>query len=266
MFSKSIVLVALLLVCASSSDDPSTSMAGVVELTTASFRKIVPKKDYLVEFYASWCGWCKRLVPVWEELGRRIGTEHPTVGIAKYDATKLESDDHKATYAVRGFPTILLIKRSGEVVRYSEDRTTEDIIAWLQDQTGAVFPSLSLEDGESIAPSPVVALTPKNFDAVVGDPEKTVFIKFFAPWCGHCIRMADTWKGLAQSLTDVSDVVIAELDAVAHSDQAQLYHVNDFPTLKLFTKTDKSGQVSYRGARDVVAFTTFLKEHGVNIP
>eukprot|EP00760_Papus_ankaliazontas_P025307 PhM_4_TR2629/c0_g1_i1/m.64306/K09584/PDIA6, TXNDC7; protein disulfide-isomerase A6 len=114
----------------------------------------------------------------------------------------------------------------------------------------------AMADGE------VVILTPDNFDAIVKDSNKHVFVKFFAPWCGHCVRMADAWKELAANVKDNSDVVIAELDAAAHSSTASAYGVRGFPTLKLFTKADKSGDVSYRGARDTSSFTAFLKENG----
>ncbi len=43
-------------------------------------------QDVLVEFYAPWCGHCKRLVPVYDSLGEHF-KEKPTVVIAKVDAT-----------------------------------------------------------------------------------------------------------------------------------------------------------------------------------
>ena len=51
-------------------------------------------------------------------------------------------------------------------------------------------------------------LTGDTFDAAIAAKEMT-FVKFFAPWCGHCKAMAATWEQLAQV---VPDAQIAEVD------------------------------------------------------
>jgi protein disulfide-isomerase-like protein len=109
----------------------------------------------------------------------------------------------------------------------------------------------------AVCTAAVVKLTPENFDAVVNDESKHVFVKFFAPWCGHCVRMAPAWEELASSNTN-SDVVIAELDAAAHGDVASRQGVRGFPTIKFFSKTNKGG-INYQGARDVASFQKFLE-------
>lgn len=109
----------------------------------------------------------------------------------------------------------------------------------------------------TVALASVVKLDNSNFDAIVLDANKHVFVKFFAPWCGHCTRMAPAWEELAKAETK-EDVVIAELDADANRDAAQRHGIRGFPTIKLFTKTDKAGK-AYQGARDGPSLTAFLK-------
>lgn len=103
----------------------------------------------------------------------------------------------------------------------------------------------------------VVKLDNSNFDAIVMDSNKNVFVKFFAPWCGHCTRMAPAWEELAKAETK-DDVIIAELDADANREAAQKHGIRGFPTIKLFTKNDKSGK-PYQGARDQSSLANFLK-------
>lgn len=58
-------------------------------------------KDTLIEFYAPWCGHCKKLQPVYDELGQKLADED--VAIVKMDAT---ANDVPPTFEVRGFPTL----------------------------------------------------------------------------------------------------------------------------------------------------------------
>ena len=101
----------------------------------------------------------------------------------------------------------------------------------------------------------IVTLTSANFDSIVKDETKDVFVKFYAPWCGHCVRMQPAWEALSEANTGA---VIAEIDVTLNEDVAEKNQVEGFPTIKLFTKADKSGK-EYNGGRDVASLTAFVK-------
>ena len=56
-------------------------------------------------------------------------------------------------------------------------------------------------------------LTKDNFeDSVQG---KNAFVKFFAPWCGHCKSMKPAWDELAEIYSASSSVLIGDVDCTA---------------------------------------------------
>lgn len=84
----------------------------VLQITDASFEEVVLKSDkpVLVDFWATWCGPCRMLGPVIEE----IATEYEgRVVVGKVDVDS--NQDYAAKYGVRNIPTVLVFK-NGEVV------------------------------------------------------------------------------------------------------------------------------------------------------
>lgn len=100
----------------------------------------------------------------------------------------------------------------------------------------------------------VEVLTDENFDEKV--KSGVWFIKFFAPWCGHCKRMANDWKKLAEVSNGLYHV--AEVDCTVNTKTANKFGIRGFPTIKLLE--GEFAPVEYRGGRDVASWTKFLKE------
>ncbi len=77
------------------------------EVNDAGFEKEVLKSDVpvLVDFWAPWCGPCRMVAPIVEELSGEYD--------GKMTFTKLNTDDNPniaAKYGIRSIPTILLFK------------------------------------------------------------------------------------------------------------------------------------------------------------
>ena len=93
----------------------------------------------------------------------------------------------------------------------------------------------------------VSALTDSNLDSFVKE-HKFVFVKFFAPWCGHCKSMAESYAALARKYNESGkEVVIAEVDCTVQKDACAKFKVQGFPTLKFFFHGEV---VDYSGARE----------------
>nr|POE96764.1 putative protein disulfide-isomerase a6 [Quercus suber] len=223
----------------------------VVVLTEENFEKEVGQdRAALVEFYAPWCGHCKKLAPEYEKLGATF-KKAKSVLIAKVDC-----DDQKSLcskYDVSGYPTLKWFpKGSLEPKKYEGPRTTEALAEFVNTEGGTNVKIAAI-------PSNVVVLTSDNFGEVVLDETKDVLVEFYAPWCGHCKNLAPTYEKVATAFKLEEDVVIANVDADKYKDLGEKYGVSGFPTLKFFPKGNKAGE-EYEGGRDLEDFVAFINE------
>lgn len=91
----------------------------------------------------------------------------------------------------------------------------------------------------------IPVLDKNNFEPFIED-NPYVFVKFFAPWCGHCRKMAPEFSKLAERMHDEGGIPIAKLDVTKARKIGNRYHIKGFPTLILF----KNGvPVEYNGSR-----------------
>ena len=79
-------------------------MSNVLHATNENFKELVLKseKPVLVDFWAEWCGPCKMIAPILDE----VSNERTDIKIVKVDADKQEEIARK--YGIRGIPTLLL--------------------------------------------------------------------------------------------------------------------------------------------------------------
>lgn len=106
----------------------------------------------------------------------------------------------------------------------------------------------------------VRVLVGKNFDEVVYDATKDVLVEFYAPWCGHCKKLAPEYEAAAKKLAvTMPDAILAKLDATTN--EVPAHPVQGFPTLKWFPTNDKNG-VEYNGGRDEAGLIDWFMSKG----
>ena len=138
------------------------------------------------------------------------------------------------------------------------DLTVDFIGKWLQDVLDGKFkPSLKSEEPHPNN-GPLTVVVGKNFDEIVRDPTKDVLVKFYAPWCGHCKKLAPIWDELAEFYKDEKDLIIAKFDSTLN--EAEGVEIKGYPTLIFYPKDNKNG-VSYDGERELEDFKKWLSEH-----
>eukprot|EP01126_Amoeba_proteus_P012640 TRINITY_DN1520_c0_g1_i2.p1 TRINITY_DN1520_c0_g1~~TRINITY_DN1520_c0_g1_i2.p1 ORF type:complete len:189 (+),score=30.84 TRINITY_DN1520_c0_g1_i2:69-635(+) len=102
-----------------------------------------------------------------------------------------------------------------------------------------------------------VSLSSSNFDELVLNGGKNAFVKFFAPWCGHCKRMAPDWDKLGGIFAG-SSVVIGDVDCTVEEQLCQKHGVSGYPTVKYFVDGKAN---DYEGPRDLTSLKSFTEEN-----
>ncbi|CAA6669761.1 unnamed protein product [Spirodela intermedia] len=101
---------------------------------------------------------------------------------------------------------------------------------------------------------PVKVVVADSLQDVVFNSGKNVLLEFYAPWCGHCQKLAPILEEVAVSLQSDSDVIIAKMDATAN-DIPSGFEVQGYPTL--YFRSSSGNLLTYEGDRtkdDIVSF------------
>ncbi|UJR25254.1 hypothetical protein I4U23_006606 [Adineta vaga] len=250
MYSSLLLLILGLIISTngfySSNDD-------VIDLNPSNFDRLVTQSSdlWFIEYYASWCGHCRNLAPEWKRVATALK------GIVKVGA--IDADTHKSLgqqYGISGFPTIKIFgnnKRSPS--DYQGGRTADAIVEQALNQLRTIANERLGKRGGGTA-----------VESTVIDSEDVWLVEFMAPWCGHCKKLTPEWARAATELK--GKVKLGVVDATVHTQLAQRYGVQGFPTIKFFPGGRKDGQAEdYDGGRtsnDIVAWA--LDKAQANVP
>jgi thioredoxin 1 len=89
-------------------------MADILEVTDSTFETEIlqAEEPTLVDFWAEWCGPCKMVAPVVEEIAAEYSEQ---LQVAKMDVDS--NQDTPAQYGIQGIPTLILFKDGEETAR-----------------------------------------------------------------------------------------------------------------------------------------------------
>jgi protein disulfide-isomerase A6 len=229
----------------SSSDD-------VVELTSANFKDLVVNRpgNWMVEFYAPWCGHCRQLSPAYKKLATNLK------GVAYVGA--VNCDDHKSLcneHGIRGFPTLKAFTGEGRANPYRKGERMKDPEDYqMQRSPGAMARFLT-----SRLPNNVKTLTDAtvaDFLAAEGPPKALLF--------SAKKTTTELAKGIALNLKgrmSLGQVHESEKETV------KKYGITKFPAVLVFkTGAADDKPIPFEGKLSAVTLAAFMEKNAGPMP
>ena len=105
----------------------------VLNLNDSNFEEQVLKNENLVlcDFWAEWCGPCKQISPILEELSEELKENKVTIAKVNID----ENPETPSKYGIMSIPTLLLFKEGKLISTQVGLQQKSDLISWIQNHS-----------------------------------------------------------------------------------------------------------------------------------
>jgi protein disulfide-isomerase A1 len=159
-------------------------------------------------------------------------------------------------------PTVRIHDTRSDLKKYNmqgeinETNVLDFVNQW---QEGKLKATLKSEEIPEKQEGDVVVLVGKSFEQIVMDPTKDVLVEFYAPWCGHCKKIAPIYDELAAKLKHNTNLIIAKMDSTAN--EVDQVSIQGFPTIKFWPANNKSSPMDFNEDRTLEGFIKFLEKN-----
>ncbi|CAF1476375.1 unnamed protein product [Rotaria sp. Silwood1] len=243
-------------------EDNVATKKAIIELTADNFAQMISTDFSFVMFFAPWCGHCKVLMPIFQELAKQmINTDGLIFGTV--DCTVQNSLCLK--YTIKGYPTLIWFEDGVDKDSYIGARELNMMRNYIEQKMKEAKPIateappiiVEHEQEQMTEESSGIdnLLNAKTFTQGISF-EGYAFVNFGAPWCSHCQKLAPIWGRLAEKFSQNKDIRILRVDCTASESLCRDYGIRAFPTLILFRYGES--KVEYNGSRDFDSLYNFL--------
>ncbi|KAJ8085806.1 hypothetical protein PM082_004624 [Marasmius tenuissimus] len=239
------------------------------QLTPDNFKSTIAKGVWFIEHFSPYCGHCRHFAPTWEALVKENEAQsNPGIRLAQVDCAA--HGDLCNENGVTGYPQLNMYGDGKFLEQFRKAREPELLRAFMKKhakpdaESEPEFHEEKTQAVEEVARKPptrrpvnptgeVLILDPINFERAIANGP--IWIKFYAPWCGHCKKLAPAWKQLAKELQN--KLTIAEVDCQAHEALCTSQGVPGFPSLMIYAGDSKT---EYSGGRKLEQLKSFAEK------
>ncbi|KAI5015144.1 hypothetical protein ZWY2020_056534 [Hordeum vulgare] len=155
-------------------------------------------------------------------------------------------------------PLLLVLASTGKYLNPTME--PDQLIPWMKQYIyGNLTPYVKSESIPKVNDQPVKVVVADNIDEIVFNSGKNVLLEFYAPWCGHCRKLAPILEEVAVLLQDDKDVVIAKMDGTAN-DIPTDFSVEGYPALYFYSSSG-GNLLLYDGPRKADEIISFIKKN-----
>jgi protein disulfide-isomerase-like protein len=115
-------------------------MIKVISITPENpemFDEEIKKKPAFVKIYQPWCGYCKALAPIWDDMAKNLEKDYTgDISIIEVHGDATNNINSEYVKNVNGYPTLFLITEDGKKRDYEGNRSLEDMIKFVVKHAG----------------------------------------------------------------------------------------------------------------------------------
>ncbi|KAJ3572597.1 hypothetical protein NP233_g2977 [Leucocoprinus birnbaumii] len=232
----------------------SAASVQLQQLTPANFKESTEKGLWFVEHFSPFCVHCRRFAPTWEKLVGESESEIPSVHLAQVDCSV--HGDLCEENGVKGYPSLFMFENGKKLEEYNGNRDLKDLKDFMRRYVKDGKATVEVDEPElpnlNTQGRVLPIHDPATFTSVL--EQGPAFVKFYAPWCGHCKKLAPTWVQLAAHMKN--KVTIAEVDCDAHGSLCASQKIQGYPTLVYYAPGVRS---EYTGGRRLDQLRAFAE-------
>lgn len=203
----------------------------VTELNESTFDAFIDDNKYiLIDCWAPWCGPCRRMGPIIEELSKDL---EGNVAVAKLNTD--ESPGISARFEINAIPTLLIFKDKVMLEPLVGLRPKEDIISVLADR-GMIEGGKKKEEEAHFA----AKVTDNDFNEFIKSKDYAL-VDCWAPWCKPCLRMGPVIEELAKISQD--DIAVGKLNVDENPGVSLSFNIQSIPALLIFKGGKQVGTI-----------------------
>jgi len=158
-------------------------------------------------------------------------------------------------------PAVVLHDTEADKKYVLREAVAGEIGAWLgQYGSGTLEASIKSEEAPKTNLGSVKVVVAKTFEELVTASKTDVLLELYAPWCGHCKKLAPIYEKVGEAFSADASVTIAKMDATANDVPDARFVVKGFPSI-FFYKAGADKVFPYPGDRSESDLIKFVKTH-----